>query len=154
MGEVYFYHMTAAPLEVTLPALLVKARSAGWRVAVRGTNASRLDWLDEKLWLNPADAFLPHGRAGGPFDEDQPVLLTDRPEIANRAECLMAIEGASVTADEVATSARVCILFDGNDTGAVQSAREQWKSLTAAGCKAQYWAHEDGGWKKKAESGS
>ena len=74
MGEVYFYHLTRAPLEATLPTLLGRARAAGWRVAVRGTDAARLDWLDEKLWLD--DGFLPHGRAGGEFDGDQPILLT------------------------------------------------------------------------------
>lgn len=154
MGEAYFYHMTTAPLEVTLPALLAKARSAGWRIAVRGTDASRLDWLDQKLWINPPDGFLPHGIAGGPFDADQPILLTDKDDIPNKAECLMAIDGAPVGEAEVGALARVCILFDGNDPDAVQAAREQWKTLTAAGCPAQYWAQEGGGWKKKAESGA
>ena len=36
MGAAYFYHLTRAPLEVTLPMLLGKAQQAGWRVAVRG----------------------------------------------------------------------------------------------------------------------
>lgn len=154
MGEAYFYHMTTAPLEVTLPALLTRARAAGWRIAVRGTDASRLDWLDQKLWINPTDGFLPHGIAGGPFDADQPILLTDRGDIPNQAECLMAIDGAPVGEGEVGALARVCILFDGNDPDAVQAAREQWKTLTAAGCAAQYWAQEGSGWKKKAESGA
>ena len=47
MGEVYFYHLTRAPLEATLPTLLARARGAGWRVAVRGTEQARLDWLDQ-----------------------------------------------------------------------------------------------------------
>ena len=36
MGAAYFYHLTAAPLEQTLPMLIGKAQGAGWRVVVRG----------------------------------------------------------------------------------------------------------------------
>ncbi len=150
MGAVYFYHLTRSPLEATLPMLLGKARGAGWRVAVRGTDAARLDWLDDKLWLG--EGFLPHGRAGGPHDADQPVLLTDRTDAPNNAACLMAIDGADVAPEEVTALKRVCILFDGNDPGAVEAARGQWRALTEAGCAAQYWSQESGNWAKKAES--
>ena len=154
MGEVFFYHLTRAPLEATLPMLLGKARQAGWRVVVRGGSADRLAWLDEKLWLGRDEEFLPHGLAGGPYDADQPVLLTTGTEAPNGARCVMAVDGAAVTASEVAALDRVCILFDGNDPAAVQAARTQWRDLTGAGCAAQYWSQESGRWEKKAESGS
>ena len=153
MGAAYFYHLTRQPLEAVLPMLLGKARGAGWRIAVRGVDAARMDWLDEKLWLGPEDGFLPHGRAGGEHDADQPILLTTDAGLPNGAVCLMAVDGAAVAADEVTALERVCILFDGNDPEAVQAARGQWKTLTGAGCAAQYWSQESGSWAKKAESG-
>ena len=152
MGAVYFYHLTRQPLERTLPVLLDKARQAGWKIAVRGIDPARMDWLDEKLWLGPEDGFLPHGREGGPHDAEQPILLTTGSEAANGASCVMAVDGAPVEAEEVTAMERVCILFDGNDDMAVQHARGQWKSLTAAGCSAQYWSEESGRWEKKAEA--
>ena len=153
MGAAWFYHMTRAPLEATLPVLLERARGAGWRVAVRGTDAARMAWLDERLWLGGAGDFLAHGLAGGPHDADQPVLLTTGAEVPNGAACLMAVDGAEVAPGEVAAMARVCILFDGNDPGAVARARVQWKALTGAGCAAAYWSEEGGRWEKKAETG-
>jgi DNA polymerase-3 subunit chi len=152
MGAAYFYHLTQRPLEVTLPLLLGKALQAGWRVAVRGRDPARMDWLDQKLWLGPEDSFLPHGLAGGPHDADQPVLLTTGAERPNGAVCVMAVDGAEVPPDEVQALERVCILFDGNDTDAVTIARGQWKALTAAGCSAQYWSEASGKWEKKAEA--
>ncbi|WP_171099514.1 DNA polymerase III subunit chi [Ruegeria sp. HKCCD7255] len=152
MGAVYFYHLTQQPLERTLPVLLDKARQAGWRIAVRGTDPARMDWLDEKLWLGAEDGFLPHGRAGGPHDAEQPILLTTDAETTNGAVCVMAVDGAPVEADEVSALERVCILFDGTDERAVQHARGQWKALTDAGCTAQYWSEESGRWEKKAEA--
>jgi DNA polymerase-3 subunit chi len=153
MGAVYFYHLTRKPLEATLPMLLGKARAAGWRVAVRGTDPGRLDWLDEKLWLTPEEGFLPHGRDGGRHDALQPVLLTTQPDPANDPACLMSIDGAEVSPDEVRRLERVCVLFDGNDPAALERARGQWRSLTGADCAAQYWSEESGRWEKKAESG-
>lgn len=140
-------------MEVTLRVLLEKSLQAGWRVAVRGRTAAMLDRLDEQLWLRPEDGFLPHGRAGGDHDARQPVLLTTEPA-ANDPTCLISVEGADVTPDEVGTMARVMVLFDGHDEAALQTAREQWKSLTGAGVAAKYWSEASGKWEMKAESGA
>ena len=112
MGAAFFYHLTQRPLEATLPMLLEKARGAGWRVAVRGTDEGRLDWLDERLWQGADDSFLPHGRAGGPHDALQPVLLTSG-AAGNDPQCLMTVDGAEVSPEEVGALERVCVLFDG-----------------------------------------
>lgn len=152
MGEVWFYHLTDTPLEATLPPLIERALGAGWRVAVRGTDPARMVWLDERLWLGPKEGFLPHGIAGGEFDADQPVLLTTGTEAPNGALCLMAVDGAEVAEAELGAYARAMLLFDGNDPAAVEAARGQWRRLTGAGAKAQYWAEAGGRWQKKAES--
>lgn len=153
MGAVFFYHLTRSSAEATLRSLLGKSLQAGWRVVVRGRSAPFLDRLDEILWLHPEDGFLPHGRAGGPHDVDQPVLLTDALDVPNGAACVMSVEGAEVTAEEATAMQRVCILFDGAEEAAVAHARGQWKALTGAGCAAQYWSEAGGKWEKKAESG-
>ncbi|MEQ9239668.1 DNA polymerase III subunit chi [Roseovarius indicus] len=151
MGAAYFYHLTRRPLEATLPMLLGKAQQAGWRVAVRGTTPARMEWLDEKLWLGPEEGFLPHGLATAPHAARQPILLTTGTESPNGPHCIMTIDGAGVAADEVQRLDRVCVLFDGNDEAALQTARGQWKALTDAGCSAQYWSEESGRWEKRAE---
>jgi len=124
---------------------------AGWRVAVRGRDPARMEWLDRQLWLGAPDGFLPHGLAGGPHDAAQPVLLTVAPDAANDPACLMTVDGAEVDPAEVQRLQRVCVIFDGNDHAALQVARGQWKALTAAGCAAQYWSEESGRWDMKAE---
>ena len=151
MGAAFFYHLTRHPVDVTLSMLLGKARGAGWRVAVRGTDLGRLYWLDEKLWAGQPADFLPHGLAGGTYDMDQPILLTMMSEAANNPQCVMCVDGADITAGEIAGLDRVCVLFDGNDPEALDRARQQWKTLKDAGASAQYWSQADGNWEKKAE---
>lgn len=151
MGAVLFYHLTQGPVDQTAPTLLARALKQGWRVAVRGTERQKLEWLDEKLWLGPEEEFLPHGLEGGPQDALQPVLLCEGPP-ANDPQCLMCIDGADAAPEEVARYERVWILFDGHDPAAVERARGQWRALTGAGCAAQYWSEESGRWEKKAEA--
>ena len=151
MGVAYFYHLTRRPMEETLSMLLGKSLPAGWRVAVRGRDPARMAWLDERLWQGEQDAFLPHGVAGGPHDADQPVLLTTG-AAENGASCVMSVDGAAVSAEEVASLDRVCVLFDGDDPEALDVARAQWKALKDAGASAQYWSEESGKWEKKAET--
>lgn len=151
VGAVYFYHLTTASVEQTLPMLLEKSRAAGWVVEVRGTDTAAMERLDRALWSGPPESFLPHGMAGGDHDLDQPILLTTGGGASNGASCLMSVHGASIDADEVQTSERVCVLFDGHDADALAQARIQWKALTDAGCSAQYWSQDSGRWEKKAE---
>lgn len=148
MGNALFYHLTRSPAEQLLPVLIGKSLVAGWRVELRGTDADRLDWLDRQLWQG--DGFLPHGLAGGPHDDQQPVLLTMPGQTAaNGATCLMALDGVEVGAAELPALNRACIIFDGGDSTAVSRARDQWRSLTGAGVTAEYWSEESGRWERK-----
>ncbi len=151
MSAAYFYHLTRRPIEATLPALLSKSLEAGWRVYIRSTDTERLKWLDEKLWLGPEESFLPHGIEGGDHDADQPILLGTGKTAPNSATCLICIDSADVSSDEVQAMERVCVVFDGNNDVALDNARSQWKTLVDAGCSAQYWSEEGGNWQKKAE---
>lgn len=149
MGAAFFYHMTRTPLGETLPVLLSKSLGAGWQVLVRPASEPRAAWLDDFLWTYNEGSFLPHGRDDAQA-EAHPILIS--PTTPFTREALVSIDGAEVTAPEVEAATRTMILFDGHDELALQGARIQWKTLTAAGCKAQYWSQQTGTWEKKAES--
>ncbi|PAU96635.1 DNA polymerase III subunit chi [Paracoccus salipaludis] len=147
MGNALFYHLTRSTPEALVPSLIARSRAAGWRVELRGMDAARMARLDDLLWQG--DGFLPHGLAGGPHDAMQPVLLTVAGQTAAGADCLIAIDGAEVGPAECTAAQRVCIVFDGNDEGALNVARGQWKTLTGAGVPAEYWSEAGGRWERK-----
>ena len=150
MGTAVFYHLTRSGLDDTLRMILTRALAQGWRVMLRGTDATALDRLDEQLWLGAAEGFLPHGRQGGPSDAEQPVLL-GAGAIGNAAQGLVLIDGAVATAGEVTTLERVWVLFDGADESAVSAARRLWTQLCGFGMATQYWSDESGAWLKRTE---
>ena len=150
MGSALFYHLTRSPADSLVPVLVGKSRAAGWRIELRGTDAGRMQRLDELLWQG--DGFLPHGLAGGPHDARQPVLLTlaGTHQAVNDPACLIAVDGAEVGPEECAALERTCILFDGNNPPALERARGQWRGLTKAGVAAEYWSEGSGRWERKA----
>lgn len=150
MGEVLFYHLTRSPVEAVLELILPRALAQGWRVAVRGRDRARLEWLDERLWLGPEEGFLPHGLAGGPHDARQPVLLTTEAQAPNRPQGLAVIDGAAVGPDEAAALERIWVLFDGADPQAVEDARTLYKAFRTAGVAPQYWSEAGGRWQRQA----
>lgn len=148
MGKALFYHLTRSPAERLVPDLVGKSLANGWQVELRGNDPERMDWFDKQLWQG--DGFLPHGLAGGPHDARQPVLLTlAGQEAANNPSCLLALDGVDITPQECTDMQRVCIIFDGGNTEAVNRAREQWRILTGAEVVAEYWSEESGRWDRK-----
>lgn len=153
MGRALFYHLTRRSVERALPPLLARARAAGLRVVVRGRAAETMARLDELLWLEPEDGFLAHGLDGAGQEALQPVLLTTGLARANGAQCVVAIEGAEAAPGEAAELERLCLVFNGHDDGEMDRARAQWRALTGAGLRAEYWSEESGRWQKMREQG-
>jgi DNA polymerase III subunit chi len=143
---ILFYHLTQSPPAQTLQAILPRALAAGWRVLLRADDATLAD-LDRKLWGGKPDVFLPHGRAGGAQDSDQPILLGT---IASDGFDALALIGVvAMDLAETAHLQRVWVLFDAGDAGQMTHARALWKSVSKAGLHAQYWGEEGGKWAMK-----
>ena len=151
MTEVWFYHLQRRPLEAVLPVLLERCLERGWRGLVLAGSKERMDALNAHLWTYRDDSFLPHGLEGGSQDADQPMLLGQGDPV-NGAKVLALVDGAEAEDAEITAMERVWVLFDGNDPARLQAAREQWKTMTAAGHAAQYWSEESGRWEKKSEN--
>lgn len=150
MTEVLFYHLQRQPLEAVLPTLLERSLDRGWRVAVQGTSADRLEALDDRLWTYRDDSFLPHALDGGEDAAEEAVLLTLAQANSNGATVRFLVDGADLP-EETEGYERIVILFDGNDDEALARARSQWKTVKSRGLGATYWQQDDGGrWEKKA----
>lgn len=151
MGEVHFYHLTRSAAEVALVAIAEKALERGWQVGVVAPDQTQAEGLDQRLWVVSEEGFVPHGLAGGPHDNLQPILIVGG-VLPDARPCLMSVGGADLEIAALQAAERGCILFDGNDGTAVERARSQWRALTGAGLAAIYWSEESGRWQKKAES--
>ena len=153
--EVAFYHLTRSTLEQALPTLLQKTIDAKKRAVVILDSNERVGDIDAALWTHDPASWIPHGSSsdaeGISADaeaESQPVWITDKDENPNGAEFLFLVNG--VPSNSVAKYERCFEIFDGNDAGALDGAREKWKSYKEDGFQLTYWQQTDsGGWEKK-----
>lgn len=148
MSEVLFYHLTGQRMEVALPLLLEKAVEKGWNAVIRSGTEERLAVLDEALWSYKEDSFLPHGREEEGEPEHQPILLTMKDIRPNDAEVLFLVDRAPLPAEYAYE--RVVLMFDGDDSEALDDARAAWKTVKGLGHPATYWQQDGSRWVKKA----
>lgn len=153
MSETRFYHLTRAGIDGVLPEMLGRALGRGQRAVVKVESAAEAERLAVFLWTYAANAFLPHGTARDGSAELQPIWITERDENPGGADLLFVLGGAEPFEDP-AFSLR-CLLFDGREAAAVETARERWKTLRAAGRAVAYWRqNEQGGWEQPMEKAS
>ncbi len=148
-ADVLFYHLERQPLERVLPNLIEKTLERGWRAVIQAGSDERLEAIDMALWTYSEESFLAHGTAKTGHAEEQPVFLTTGDETPNGAGVRFLVDGARPVSFDCAE--RIVFMFDGHDSDAVSSAREQWKAAKTAGCSIAYWQQNEAGrWEKKA----
>lgn len=149
MAEVLFYHLTESTLEEALPGLLERSVKRGWKVVLQTGTEERRDALDAHLWTYRDDSFLAHATDREPHQADQPILLTIRPDNGNGAEIRFLVDGAMPP--DLADYTRAVFMFDGHDAMQLETARENWKAMKAAGHEVTYWQQTpDRRWERKA----
>jgi DNA polymerase-3 subunit chi len=147
MAELWFYHLERSELERALPPLLEKCLQRGWRALIRGGAPERLEVLDDTIWTYRDESFLPHAREGDPARH--PIWLTAEGGNPNGAQVLFLIDGAEP--GDLSAFERACLVFDGRDQAALESARLRWKAAKEAGIVASYWRESAAGkWEKQA----
>jgi hypothetical protein len=73
--RVDFYQLSKDPAEWVVPLIARNTLGAGERLVVVSEYEDQLDRIGQALWTRLADSFLANGRAGGPHDARQPILL-------------------------------------------------------------------------------
>lgn len=135
-----FYHLAAAPLERVLPAIAEKVVAGGGRLLVVGDEAL-LARIDAQLWTYRPDSFLPHARAGGEGDAEQPILLSAEPATTNGARNMAIADG--IWREAALGFDRAFYFFD---SARLDEARAAWKALAGReGVERRFWKQDDRG---------
>jgi DNA polymerase-3 subunit chi len=142
--QVDFYHLTHLPLERVLPRIAERVVETGGRLLIVAGEASERTKLDQLLWTYSAESFLPHGQAGGPDDDRQPILIGEVMEAGNGARNVVLADG--VWRDAALGFDRAFHFFDEDK---IVEARLAWKGLAGhEGVERNYWKQNE--WEKVA----
>lgn len=147
--EIRFYHLENMTVEHALPALLQKALQTGKRSVVKTSDPRRVQNINESLWTQNPNNFIPHGTEKEGFAARQPIWITNQDENPNDADVLVLIDDAecALTND----FSLCCILFNGQNHDILNATRTRWKTYKEQGLSITYWQQGPQGWEKKAE---
>jgi len=143
MARVDFYRLTRDPVERVLPAIATRILGVGDRLLVVAAPALQRQAIDEALWTHAPASFLPHGAAGSPDEEIEPILIagTLDPSPANRARHGALADGE--WRDEALGFDRAFLLFDNSR---IDDARATWRKLSATeGAEIHFWKQDENG---------
>lgn len=146
--QVDFYHLTQLPLERALPRIAERVIETGGRLLIVAGEAEQRAKLDQLMWTYTPESFLPHGQAGGPDDDRQPVLIAgDAGPAPNGARNVALADG--IWREEALGYDRAFHFFDEDR---IAEARAAWKGLAGReGIERNYWKqNEQGRWEKAA----
>lgn len=149
MPEYRFYQLGKSTLSQALLGILPKALERGMRANILCASAERMADLNNRLWTDDPNSFLPHGTAAEGEAAQQPILLSvEDKKPANDAQLLMLTDGADTVNPDLYEL--ICVMLDGGDEAALSAGRAIWSRAKTASEKASYWVQTDrGGWEEK-----
>ena len=140
--SVDFYQLSRDPAELVVPLIARNTLGAGERLLVVSEDEAQLARIGEALWTRLPDTFLANGRAGGPHDARQPILLSTTVEPANGAQFVALADGGWRESE----GERVFLLFPPDR---IDEARATWRLLgTREGVERKYWRQDGGKWRE------
>ncbi len=146
--QIQFYHLLTTPLEVALPKLAEMAVAKEMRCVVVADDAM-IDILDKSLWTFSQNSFVPHlklSECEADHAKEQPILLHNCVTDENNPELCMVTNDRYF--EELPKVSRIFDIFNGNDSGATEKARERWSAYKARNIHLTYVKQQDNGaWK-------
>ena len=143
MARVDFYRLTRDPVERVLPALAARILANGDRLLVVAAPAMQRQAIDEALWTLQPASFLPHGNAGSPDEEIEPILISGTldPSPPNRATLVALADGE--WREEALGFERTFLLFDNSR---IDDARALGRTLAAReDVDNRFWKQDENG---------
>lgn len=149
MTEIRFYHIQKKSAEVTVFELAERALTRGHRILIRLRDEADAVRLNDFLWTNKPESFLPHGTAQDGNAEMQPVFLTATNDNPNEADTLFLMPGAESSG--IDAFKLCCDIIDGHSEEDISNARSRYRDWKAAGHSLSYWQQDDAGkWEQKS----
>ncbi|MEO5332422.1 MAG: DNA polymerase III subunit chi [Magnetococcus sp. YQC-5] len=144
-----FYQLASSSPEAALIGILYKIVEQDAKACVLAKDAEQVRRLDELLWRQPQERFLPHGPWNGPDPSWQPVLIACEPDDRNGATILVL-----ATPRWVEEPDRFDMVVDFVDPKEpVAMARERYRRYQGAGCAMEYWIQSpEGRWTRKEKN--
>lgn len=149
MTEIRFYHIQKKSAENVVFDLCERALTRGHKILIRTKDEAESLRLNDFLWTNKPDSFLPHGRPSDDNADIQPIILTATNDNPHQADVIFLMPGCET--ENIENFTLVCNILDGRDEEQITQGRARFKEWKAQGHTLSYWQQsETGKWEQKS----
>jgi DNA polymerase-3 subunit chi len=151
LEQVGFYHLGRGDVLTTLPPLVDKIYSMGFKSHIYHIERPFLEELDRVLWTYTPLSFIPHCLDCDHLEPAQ-VVLSDSLIFSNNPTVFIGLSPYDPENIDIPIK-RIVDMFEDRDELQIENARNRWKFFKNRGLKCTYWTQsKEGKWDKTAES--
>ena len=140
--QVDFYQLTHDPATSVIPSIAARSMEQGERMLIVSADLEQQKALSAALWSHKPDSFLAHDFADCDTPTRQPILISDRIDVANGAQYLVLADGEWRA--EIAAFSRIFYFFEPDK---IDNARAVWRQIANdPEAEPHYWRQEGRKW--------
>mgnify|MGYP001279270940 FL=1 len=147
MPEILFYKTLPLEVEKTFYSLVEKSNEKGLISVAIFNNEEKLDLINDFLWTNKQDSFLPHVKRSDEIvtDFSIPLYLTTEEENPYNAEILFSIDG--YIPKKIDSWERLIFIADPNDNALLEKYKKFYETIKRDFKKINFYKKtENGKW--------
>ena len=96
MQQFSLYYSTNTPIEKTVCLLTEKSYKNNFKIIILTPNSEIQENINKTLWTYSQKEFIPHGSQLDPLAHLQPIYITNKLEIPNKATLLMIVNPSNI----------------------------------------------------------
>ena len=146
LEKAFFYNSSHRDVVADIAWLAENIFKKKNKIVIFCTDQETVDVIDDFLWSNRDDSFIPHATKKHGKDSLDPILVTDDLQRCYQHDVLLALNGVLIKEKDWERFAKIYYFFDDQDTKEKENARSMWKSFASLNIDCKYWINEKNKW--------
>ena len=146
LEKAFFYNMSHRDVVADIAWLAENIFKKNNRIVIFCTDQETTEVVDDFLWANKDDSFIPHSKKKDGKDTFDPILVTADLDGSYDHNVLLALNGGLIKEKDWQRFAKIYYFFDDQDIKEKENARSMWKSFSSLNIDCKYWINEKNKW--------
>ena len=146
LEKVFFYNSSQRDIVADISWLTEKLFMKNNSIVIFCTDQETVEVVDDFLWANREDSFIPHSTKKSGEKSIYPILITTSIDEGYEHNVLLALNGVLIEEKNWQSFSKIYYFFDNEDNNEKENARSMWKSFSSLNVECKYWINEGNKW--------
>ena len=146
LEKAFFYNASHRDIVADIAWLAENVFKKNNRIIIFCNDQETTEVVDDFLWSNRGDSFIPHTTKKYRKDALDPILVTTDLDGDYEHNVLIALNGVLIKEKDWQRFAKIYYFFDDQDIKEKENARLMWKRFSSLDIDRKYWVNEKNKW--------